>query len=116
MWNSKPANLEGIKMGHISLSLTTQYQYPVTSREGVGAILDTYNSCISSYPCASNQLRRDAGVWLGELTGSWVLVTVGVLCARTVKTLWLCGRAQDVLGLWGVTVGSSISSGLPESW
>lgn len=26
----------------------------------------------------------------------WVLLTVGALCARTVKTLWLHGRANGV--------------------
>lgn len=36
----------------------------------------------------------------------------GALCGGTVKTLLLCGKAHGQLGLWAVTVSSSIHKGL----
>lgn len=46
--------------------------------------------------------------------GGWVLITVGGLCAGTVRTLMLHGGLRVWLGLWAVTVGSYMYSGLAD--
>lgn len=52
-----PAKLEE-KSGNVSLSQTTQHQYPVINPERMGTILNTRNSCASWYPYTKESAKR----------------------------------------------------------